>query len=291
MTHKKTPLRQAFILTIAATTPACWIGVTNNPPEPGSCPAEQPAAGSDCSQNGSACNYVDECGHDVEVTCEDFAWQVSTSASCNPPPPVCPDEPPAAGEFCDAIGNLCTYHVGDFCDERVVEATCTATGWEVEEYWESTCNPPPAECPAAAPIAGSECEYQPDTIDGYPSYCPYTAQTPCGEAIVEGRCEPNEESIIVWNVTVPACTATPEQCQIYDLDIACAADAGCAWRAPGCETEGAPLVEAGCYPSLDCTVEGCGTWGSCETVTYNPCYNSDCDACAAETSVCVPVVF
>jgi hypothetical protein len=260
MPYPRKTLSQAFVLTVAVGSGGCWLGVTNNPPELRSCPDEQPSHGADCYDDGLSCGYLDECSQSVTASCDDGAWEVRTSGTCNPPPPTCPTNAPAHGEACDALGMSCSYITGDICDEWQVEASCTENGWEVEEWPTGSCNPPPAECPPVVPVAEGACEFQPDSFDGYPSYCPYPAQTPCGEVVIEAGCAYQSDGSVTWSVAVPACAATAEQCQIYDVDAACDADGGCAWRAPGCDVGDAPQVLEGCYPREDCALAGCGEW-------------------------------
>jgi hypothetical protein len=281
-------LRKAFIATVttagAIVAVGCF-GATSNPPF-ASCPAEEPS-GLECGgdEAGASCFYQDGCGNDIGYSCDEGAWTVTSEASCNPPPPECPATQPADGDSCDQLGTSCPYP-DDFCGIEI-NAECTDAGWSVEDI---LCNPPPAECPIDEPDIGEPCEEQSGTFDGYPSYCEYEVDTPCGVQPAALGCEQSQlTSEYSWAVVVaPSCAAPPEQCQEYNSAGLCEADAGCAWRAPGCaEGGGTPNVEAGCYPAEDCSTSGCGTWGTCTEVTFDPCWNSLCGACAAETNVCI----
>lgn len=291
---RKQALRKAFIATVAAASvtavAGCFGVTTNNPPFPGeSCPEAMPDAGESCFETGLSCEYPDFCGVPVSATCHDGAWQVDALVgTCNPPPPGhCPDAQPTPGEICPEIGMNCHY-TDEFCGVEI-EARCDAQQvWDVDQI---ACNPPPAECPLETPTVGTVCEPQTDTIEQYPSWCAYDAETPCGtEEQVLGCVYDDLTQETTWQLQqAPTCQAQPEQCQSYGASSLCEADPGCSWQLPGCgDPNGAPEVTAGCYPSADCTATGCGDWGTCTKVTVDPCWDSLCDACASEANVCVP---
>jgi hypothetical protein len=291
-------LRQAFVVTVAtmgvAAVPACNSVTTF---ADSICPSNVPPRGGLCDAPGQECFYEDECGSSFSATCDDSAWQIGSPESCNPPIPVppdpepCPDDPPQHGAYCSTIGQYCDYFSGglDFCDDLYIEATCSDTGWFVDEwYGMGECNPPPAECPIDIPVEGSLCEYDPDSWDGWPSYCWWESGSPCGPAEVDGACQADGNGEMIWALNVNiTCAATPEECQDWDAEIGCGTDDGCRWLAPSCDASG-NNVEAGCYPSGDCTVDGCGAWGTCTNVSYDPCHNAACQACAADTDACIP---
>lgn len=207
-------------------------------------------------------------------------------ATSNPPEPEsCPTVQPTGGDFCNVTGLSCDYDDG--CNG--ITYTCEDAAWVASPI--GTCNPPPAECPATAPEVGTLCNEEPGTFDGYPSYCTYDVSTPCGEQPAVLGCQQSPISLeYEWVIVeAPSCEAEPSQCQAYASSALCEADVGCSWRVPGCGDElGAPAVPTGCYPSADCEVSGCGDWGTCTNVTFDPCWNSLCDACGAETNVCIP---
>jgi hypothetical protein len=297
MSARKKTLTQAFVITVAAAgiaaVPACNTVTAFSD---SLCPSNAPAHAGLCDAPGQECFYEDDCGSSFSATCTDAAWQIQSPESCNPPfpeppPEPCPIEAPQDEVYCSTIGQFCDYSSGgiDFCDELYVEATCTDSGWHVEEWWGmGECNPPPALCPIDIPVEGSLCEYDPDSWDGWPSYCAWDAGSPCGPANVEGFCEPYGNGEMIWSLTVnTTCTATPEQCQQWDAEVGCGTDAGCRWLAPSCDASGNNVV-AGCYPAADCTVDGCGAWGTCTNVSYDPCHNAECQACAGDTDACIP---
>lgn len=71
------------------------------------------------------------------------------------------------------------------------------------------------------------------------------------------------------------------------LLLACADPESCtspaSWYAPSCTDD--TLVE-GCYTSCD-GEEGACDAGTCTLVGINPCAGSECDACGAETWLCL----
>lgn len=289
-------LRQAFIVTIAvAAAGACNPSVSAF----SECPAERPALGEACGSPGDSCDYGDDgCGSTITATCgDDGVWSVGTGSSCNPPfpdpPPVepCPASSPGQGEYCASNGQYCDYYEGDFCEEWIAEATCVDNAWDVVEYYGSgECNPPPAECPIDMPREGSECPYDPDSWDGWPSYCSWETATPCGDAWVDGHCAANEAGTMVWELALNvACQAPEGQCGAYDSVTGCRDDATCQWLTPSCD-DGPNNVTAGCYAKADCasSADACGDWGTCAKVSYDPCYDAACQACSADIDVCLP---
>ena len=109
-----------------------------------------------------------------------------------------------------------------------------------------------------------------------------------GPTTITLSCKNNPDNEVVWTIEEPSqCEAPPSQCFEYAQSGACDADVNCRWLVPGCDEGMAPSVEvAGCYPAADCESVDCASWGKCETVTHNPCWNAPCDACGAETEVC-----
>ena len=57
-----------------------------NPPPLLECPETVPQAGGACFGEGS-CEYTDECGQPIIVTCPEGVYDVKFNVSCNPPPP------------------------------------------------------------------------------------------------------------------------------------------------------------------------------------------------------------
>lgn len=287
--HRKQALRQAFISTVTTAAAALVTGcftVTSNPPFLDACPDAEPSSGDACEEEGLSCGYVDDCSNPIDYGCEDGAWTITAASSCNPPPPgECPVSTPAYGEACDEVGLYC--HFGEDPCGTPITGTCSVDGWQIDEGF--SCNPPPPDCPAELPSIGTACDYDPETFL-YPAFCMYDTETPCGVESVTVSCA-SDQGEMVWQFdSPPTCEATPEQCQGYGSPSACDADPTCSWRVPGCsESSEAPsLAEAGCFPLADCTTDGCGSWGTCTLVTFDPCWNSLCNACGAEANVCVP---
>ncbi len=288
----KTPLRQAFISTIAGVAAVTAVGcltVTTAEPNgnPAGCPAFEPSGGA-CSDPGLACEYEDGCGSPIEYTCAGDTWQITQQQSCNPPPPAeCPLSMPAYGESCFEEGMVCSYGT-DGCGFEMT-ATCIDFAWQTDEG--GSCNPPPAECPADLPELGTECEMQPDTIDSVPGWCAYTIATPCGPDDINVGCAYDAMSgKYRWGVNeAPTCTVPASSCSGWGNATGCDVDPNCTWLVPGCDEGLAPSIEvAGCYASDSCAANDCASWGTCEVVTHNPCWNQDCDSCGGESEVCVP---
>jgi hypothetical protein len=210
-----------------------------------------------------------------------------TQVSVNPPAAVCPDAPPSGGDACtDPL--TCDYGT-DACG-YTNRATCNGGVWTLDLA--PPCNPPPPpQCPVEIPALGAQCEA--DSEGMVPMDCVYTMATPCGDQQVIMSCEAaTQGELPSWVFsTAPTCEALPEECQGYAESTACDTDPGCVWRVPSCSaTVNAPDVVAGCYAVDDCDVDptACGAWGTCQLLSYDPCWNSLCNACGAQASMCVP---
>ncbi|MBL8739617.1 MAG: hypothetical protein JNK04_00940 [Myxococcales bacterium] len=122
-----------------------------NPPPPGDCPAQVPAAGDPCDPEVGSCQYADDCGQTITASCNGATWEVDPVSSCNPPPP-CPITLPAEGDPCEltpgGTPRGCTYDVETACGPATATAECV----EVEEQglvWLVTappCTPPEPSC-------------------------------------------------------------------------------------------------------------------------------------------------
>ncbi len=225
----------------------------------------------------------------IAVGCQSM---VEPFEATNPPPSGCEDGCPeqcpeaelADGRPCDQVGMKCTYFDKGCLEEY--DAECTADGW-FADY--PQCLPEGLDCPESEPAAGTPCELPLSTLPG--ELCEYRTDTPCGEQHTGYDCRLSELSQqYEWTpVSVPTCEVGADECQTYASSAQCEADTACAWRVPGCgDGQGAPEIEMGCYASSDCTVSGCGDWGTCTLVTVDPCWNSLCNACGAEENVCIP---
>ncbi len=255
MSRHKRNLKQAFLVTVAAAAVS----------------------------TGSAA-----CGNGVSFLGDDDGEVITNPPCVGGCETECPAQEPADGDLCFSEGASCFY--GDVCDGGETNATCEGGVWKTE-FWGGGCNPPPPECPPVQPTEGEVCAYQPDTWGGYPSYCNYDVETPCGTSQLYMGCQSDPNSgEMVWAVDEPppSCELPPEQCQLYADATACDADSGCQWLVPGC-TDGGNEVPAGCYAAIDCATEGCGEWGECFAGVHDPCHDSLCNACAAEIDVCLPL--
>lgn len=282
---KRRVLRAAFVVTtsVAATGAAgCGSDVMTNPP-PIECPNGVPTLGTSCPEEGE-CTYTSECSSDIIATCEaDGTWDVEYTGTCNPPPPVeCPTATPIDGDDCFEPQN-CSY--GDPCGGSV-NASCDGVTWTVE-YSNDTCNPPPP-CPGELPEEGSECNLTPG---GVPEGCVFAAETPCGVQMVGGVCLQSAEGTFVWDLEVPECNPQVPACETYTNSALCDADTTCRWLTPGCDEGPSVVFDTGCYPIADCTANGCEAEEACTQITFDPCWNSNCDACGAQANVCLPPPF
>jgi len=146
----------------------CWDGIwqdvpsTCNPPAPAVCPEDAPNNGEACDKTLELCEYETDCDIPIEARCVDGSWD-TPEVICNPPPPVCPDEVPTAGEPCGGFeAPVCTY--GDCDGAPTTEAECTDGKWVVSEF---TCDPPSRDpCPEELPEQDAACAYVGDSC-GY----------------------------------------------------------------------------------------------------------------------------
>jgi hypothetical protein len=268
-TKKKKAPRASFVVTVglAVAASACNVTVV----EPDDCPSARPTAGDSC-EGDLTCDYSDACS--VEMVCgEDGVW-VDNSPPCNPPPPEVPcaerlDQPCVGAETCEGE---------DFgCGPEPYE--CVDGAWTNQGL---SCNPPPP-CPVEAPAEGTPCEVG----FGPPVGCVYAMDTACGPAMVAAECvQASPEEPLVWEWIVPTCTPTEPACASYANSTLCQADATCRWLTPGCGDTPSDFP-AGCYAADDCDPASCTAGTSCTTVIYDPCFDSNCNACAADAQVCL----
>jgi hypothetical protein len=206
--------------------------------------------------------------------CVDGEW-LDLGGMC--PDPACPETKPTDGDPCERLGQSCSYSeeipCGPFSE---VTATCTDTGWvSLTNY----CQPEPT-CPKTMPEVGSDCsDWE------YPYYCPY--EVACDElASVSLSCDYTTPTP-TWKIDgdTPVCGS----CDAAADPMSCAANLGCEWRAPGCASEGEVPIAEGCYPAIDClNAESCPDVGQqCQIFIMDPCFDSECDACAQPVGVCV----
>jgi hypothetical protein len=181
---------------------------------------------------------------------------------------------PETGGDCPLIGMECPYQVEEPCGpvtQRTYE--CTADGWSTIY---PACSPEPT-CPDEMPLPGSDCSGW-----EYPYFCQYDVF--CGDQIstVAMSCDYTDPPL--WKVdTFPAeCS-----CGLIGDAAACSVMEGCRWLVPGCGD--GPQVAEGCYPAADCQVDACPPTDTCVVLGYDPCWNSKCEACGADTGVCQPL--
>jgi hypothetical protein len=96
------------------------------------CPTSAPMEGTGCAvAPGAWCSYPgDGCCPD-EFQCISGKWE-KPGVSCNPPPVVCPEEPPAHGTPCEPCGyGTCDY----ICNEKASssQAVCVQGTWQVTQ--------------------------------------------------------------------------------------------------------------------------------------------------------------
>lgn len=204
--------------------------------------------------------------------CIDGEW-VDTAGAC--PEPTCPADMPAEGAACEMLGQTCAYESDEPCgDYSEVSALCTETGWVLTKLF---CSPGPV-CPEALPEVGGDCS---EWSEAY--FCNYNVETPCGAEWTDVYCDTAAE-IPTWTLENGL---TCDNCRDFSSVEACSASASCQWLWPGCGE--APIV-VGCYPKEGCDVLGCEESWACSEVSYDPCYNKECDGCSAAYMTCLPVL-
>src|SRR5258708_37256923 len=131
---KKRPLRQPFLVTVAALAgalvPGCGGAVST---DAAACPAQQPTNGSSCATSGQVCEYP-WCGSlSAQVKCVAGKWSPQTFGGCNPPAPVpqCPSTEPKAGTDCFAwTPQPCSYPNASLGTNDYV---CSGSKWTKNE--------------------------------------------------------------------------------------------------------------------------------------------------------------
>lgn len=206
--------------------------------------------------------------------CIDGEW-VDTGGAC---PDPCPTVRPADGSPCDAEGFVCEYQEdipGDCLEETAtVKVQCSASGWTTIGYH---CSPNP-ECPEAPPIAGGDCS---DWLEAY--WCSYEVPSACGPLAMHAYCDYVGGA---WQWQADLIDTCPTGCEGLSDPAGCEASADCRWLAPSCD-DGPNSGISGCFDATPCSAESCDEGQSCATVSYDPCWNQSCEACAADTTVCL----
>lgn len=214
-------------------------------------------------------------------SCNDGRW-MDTAGAC--PQPACPAGEPVPGDFCEVNGQTCDYEREDELDcgegwsAYTVSYQCFDNAWTQRSTY---CQPEP-ECPTAPPVAGTDCTGWDDAY-----YCAYEIATACGPTWMDASCDWTEGGPI-WSTYLYDEPICDEGCSAYGDEAGCGADPSCRWLVPGCETGGPnALTEPGCFPAADCSPGDCPDGTSCQAVTYDPCHNQSCNACAAEGAICL----
>ncbi|APR82259.1 Hypothetical protein A7982_07608 [Minicystis rosea] len=237
------------------------------------CPGAVPERDAACSNSGDACAYQDgPCA--MTFTCDATAhtWQIQSSV-CQPAAVDCwaaseGDVCANPGESCGE-GGECGGGFFNDCGDDHLWHTSYADGGDC--CWEEN------TCSGQAPYEGQPC------IACDPVTCEYPSD--CSLSVLSATCGPDG----VWHLSVEDdCPPPPPfDCANLDTQEACISQSGCRWLVPGC---GEPaLPEAGCFASTDCTPsdDACGPGESCQEVVFNPCWDSNCDACGAPAHVCL----
>jgi hypothetical protein len=241
------------------------------PPEelPVDCPAEPPQEGTPCNEAVPGCGYPDgDCGY--SYYCSNGTWAYTYECLDG-----CPGTMPTEGDDCESLTTQCTYETEDVpCgpDGGIVHFQCTEQGWTALG---PRCQPEP-ECPDQLPTAGYDC-----TGWDYAYFCSYEVLTGCGIKTAVASCYQDGTSL--WDVDLESCPSCADMPSI----ASCAAAPECRWLVPGCDQP--PAFEAGCFPAADCAPDSCGAGEACAETSYDPCWDSECNACAAPAQVCLPV--
>jgi hypothetical protein len=178
---------------------------------------------------------------------------------------ACPAAQPAAGSPCSVEGQLCPYR-GSGCDGGGT-MRCSGAAWATVPV-----SPPACVCPPVLPVHGSACD------PCCPEPCPFN----------DGGCGPVAlcSAAGTWNVEMPNCPAVA--CSVHANPQACAGLPWCRWLVPACGGD-PPAFTEGCFDATDCTPGAlCPSGQSCVAVDTNPCWDSNCAACAgSKAAICV----
>lgn len=144
-----------------------FLAASCNPPWFGgpTCPAEQPEAGTSCSnyRPGVTCDYEFCYGTAPLVRCNESSllWERLPTSTCNPPAyGACPEQMPQHGADCTGHGQVCGYPGCEGPESST--ATCTFGQWVTQYSIGPACNPPAVPtpvCPDVEPAAGNGCAF------------------------------------------------------------------------------------------------------------------------------------
>jgi hypothetical protein len=238
------------------------------------CPAAAPKVGAACDVAVSGCVYTGgPCKETLSCGGKSGAWQ-STAVTCSPTAKAC---------SAAADGDVCAV-VGESCGEGPSACSYFTNTCGADHLWHTLsaspndcCAPGSGVCPTAPPQEGAFC----DACNGATN-CNYPGT--CGG--VYASCAPEG----VWHLAIGDCPPPPplDYCMNYGSQTGCETDPGCRWLTPGCNPTGLTLT--GCFSAVECTGASCGPGSGCQQVSYNPCFGKNCDACGADTLVCIPYV-
>ncbi|MCA9619343.1 MAG: hypothetical protein KC731_09975 [Myxococcales bacterium] len=158
-------------------------------------------------------------------------------------------------------------------------STSSGVGGQGPGVGGGTVNPPPPCPPPDAIVAGELCD--PGPLEICPADLPF-----CPPGSGQATCQNG-----VWIVDGPDCNPPPPlPCESYLDATSCEADFACRWLVPGCTEPQPAFPEEGCFPKTPCVIgppDPCGGGSTCTQVIVDPCWNAGCDACYAETTICV----
>jgi len=216
---------------------------------------------------------------------------ISVTATCNPPPPMCPSDPPTQGAACVGVMS-CSF---DSCASHgVAFAQCMNGAWNVVR---GSCNPPPPACPATAPADGAPCQ------SGFGiAVCPY-GPPGCGTDSFVATC--GGESTGRWIRHAARCNTEPA-CPTYEpgSNTFCTPDNGnneyCVYgstnpcdtrhRAYRCDDTGryTPSISTCNPPPPFCPTEVPADGTMCNSqMSTRPCNWGDCGGRASAEATCV----
>jgi hypothetical protein len=193
-----------------------------------------------------------------------------------------PDAPAPKDCKSASEGDSCAV-VGDGCSEGDLGCGATFVNCGQDHLWHISTEggefcPEKGSCPSAQPTEGGFC----DPGSTRP-WCPYLG--PCGNTIatcegvgswhLEGGCPPP-----------PPPLPPPSPCPMNSAQAPCETDPDCRWLTPGCGPS--PLSAAGCFPIAPCDPAGCQPGMTCQTMSFNPCFEKACGACNDYAYVCAP---
>lgn len=229
--HRARSLRASFVVTFAAALGGCGgtVGGEPNAPDagtdakpeppgdgstevqPAGCPGAAPTYGEACPSSAVSLSCAYDafcCGNrigDQIWTCDGAVWQLTQSpGTCNPPPPMCPELPPADGSPCASECGLtpsCGW--GDCYGSPTTVGSCSGGVWHVSSV---SCNPPPP-VDAGAADGGGAGDLCGQSANGAPCASGLVCCYPCG---VQGcsftctpPCDPKEPACVGGCLAVP----------------------------------------------------------------------------------------